>query len=101
MFDRTALLILLLAVAVEGRVLFDMYSEKAELKQLSKQQAEFERQFEIIKRDLGQTMMTFKSAGSRRERIETIERAIERHRSLLLEATNTLIPPLNLSLCDC
>lgn len=99
--SRLLLPVLALLVTLgNSRILENIYSESAELKQLSKQQAEFERQFELIKRDLGEATTQFK-ATDRPKRIEAMERTIHRHRSMLLEASKQLIPPLNLSLCDC
>jgi hypothetical protein len=63
---------LVLAVIANSRILIDIYSEDAELRELSKQQANFERQFESIKQDLTQASTMFKSAESRPRRIEAL-----------------------------
>lgn len=94
-------LLVIMTVVVESRILQNIYSESAELRQLSKQQAEFERQFELIRNDLGRASNMFKTTESRPKRIEAMEKTIERHRGMLLEASKNLIPPLNLSLCSC
>jgi|JI6StandDraft_1071083.scaffolds.fasta_scaffold05375_10 hypothetical protein len=62
---ETLAMLLMLVIAAQGRILMDTYSESAELRQLSKQQAEFERQFELIKNDLGKANALFKSASTR------------------------------------